>query len=118
MKLRIQNNSLRLRLTQKEVAELREWGSVESHIEFSPGQDLVYLLEGSHHAHSLSVIFDGRVIRVAVPTYVITEWAESDQVSIEATSQAGVHLLIEKDFQCVHSRGEQDRDAYAHPLFS
>ena len=46
MKLRIQGNSLRLRLTQKEVAQLCEWGRVESVVEFSPGQELVYLLEG------------------------------------------------------------------------
>ena len=36
MKLRIQGNSLRLRLTQKEVACLRDRGCVESLIEFSP----------------------------------------------------------------------------------
>jgi hypothetical protein len=118
MKLRIQGNSLRLRLTQKEVAQLRERGRVESSVEFSPGQELVYLLEGSFHAKSVSVAFNGRSIRVTVPTDVMTEWVESDQVAIDAPSQAGLQLLIEKDFQCLHSRGEQDRDAYSHPLMS
>jgi hypothetical protein len=118
MKLRIQENSLRLRLTQKEVAQLRERGRVESSVEFSPGQELVYLLEGSFHAKSLSVAFNGRFSRVTVPTDVMTEWVESDQVGIDAPSQAGLQLLIEKDFQCLHSRGEQDRDAYSHPLMS
>jgi hypothetical protein len=116
VKLRIEGNSLRLRLSQKEVAQLREWGRIESTIEFSPGQELVYMLEGSFHAKSVSAAFDGQGIRVTVPAHVMTEWAESDQVSIEASSQAGPHLLIEKDFQCLHSRGEQDLDAYAHPL--
>lgn len=118
MKLRIQGNSLRLRLTQKEVAQLRERERVESLIEFSPGQELVYLLEGSFHSKSVTAAFDGQTIRVTVPADVATEWAESDQVSIEAPSQAGLQLLIEKDFQCLHGRGEQDRDAYAHPLMS
>jgi hypothetical protein len=118
VKLRIQENSLRLRLTQKEVAHLSERGRVESLIEFSPGQDLVYLLEGSLHANSVTAAFDGRAIRVTVPAHVMTEWAESDQVSIEAPSRAGLHLLIEKDFQCLHGRGEQDRDAYSNPLTS
>ena len=118
MKLRIQGNSLRLRLTRNEVATVRDFGRVESLVEFSPGQALIYLLEGSFHAQSVTAAFNGQAIRVTVPALVLMEWAESDQVSIEAPSQAGLHLLIEKEFQCLHSRGEQDRDAYAHPLMS
>jgi len=118
MKLRIQGNSLRLRLTQKEVAHLRDRGRVESLIEFSPGHELVYRLEGSSHAQSVDAAFDGQAIRVTMPAHVMTQWAESDQVSIEASSSAGLQLLIEKDFQCLHGRGEQDSDAYANPLMS
>jgi hypothetical protein len=118
MKLRIQENSLRLRLTQKEVAHLRDRGRVESLIEFSPGQQLVYLLESSLHAKALGAAFNGQAIRVTVPAQVMAEWAGSDQVSLEAPSSEGLHLLIEKDFQCLHGRGEQDLDAYAHPLMS
>jgi hypothetical protein len=118
VKLRIQENSLRLRLTQNEVAQLRNRGRVESLIEFSPGQWLVYLLEGSFHAESVAAAFDGQAIRVTVPAHLMTEWAESDRVSFEAPSQAGVQLLIEKDFQCLHNRGEQDHGSYPHPLKS
>ena len=118
MKLRIQGNSLRLRLTQKDVAHLSGYGRVESRIEFSPGQALVYLLEGSFRAQSVDAAFDGQVIRVTVPAHVVMGWAESDQVSIEASSSVGLQLLIEKDFQCLHSRGEQDRDAYSRPPMS
>jgi hypothetical protein len=118
VKLRIQGNSVRLRLTQKEVAQVREQGHVESSVNFSPGQELVYRLEGSLHAKSFTVTFDGQAIRATVPAHVMTEWAESDQVSVEAQSRAGVHLLIEKDFRCLHGRGERDRDAYANPLQS
>jgi hypothetical protein len=118
MKLRIQGNSLRLRLTQKEVAQLRDRGRVESLIEFAPGQELVYLLEGSLHAKSVDAAFDGQAIRVTVPAHVVKEWSESDRVSIEAASSAGLPLLIEKDFQCLLGRGEQDRDAYSRPSMS
>jgi hypothetical protein len=27
-----------------------------------------------------------------------------------------VHIAIEKDFQCLHQRGEHDRDAFPNPL--
>jgi hypothetical protein len=118
MKLRIQGNSLRLRLTQKEVAQLRDRGRVESFIEFAPGGALVYLLESSFHAKAVTATFDGQAIRVMVPKHVMTEWAESDQVSIEAMSHAGVQLRIEKDFQCLHKADEQDPDAFPNPLLS
>lgn len=118
MKLRIQGNSLRLRLTQKEVAQLRNRNRVESLIEFAPGRTLAYLLKGSFHVTAVTANFDGHAIRVTVPMQLMKEWAESDQVSIEAASLAGVQLLIEKDFQCLHKSAEQDADAYPHPLMS
>jgi hypothetical protein len=118
VKLRIQGSSLRLRLTQKEVVQLRKQGRVQSFIEFAPGRALVYLLESSFQAESVTANFDGRAIRVLAPMHVMIAWAESDQVSILAQSQAGVKLLIEKDFQCLHNSGEQDPDAYQHPLMA
>src|SRR5271163_752012 len=115
MKLRIQGNSLRLRLTRKEVATLRT-GPVESRIEFAPGLSLGYLLEGSQSAEAMSATFDGRAIKVTIPAHRIAEWIESDQVGVEALSQTGVQLLVEKDFQCLHRSVEQEPDAYPHPL--
>jgi uncharacterized protein DUF7009 len=116
MKLRIQGNSLRLRLTQKEVAQLRDRNRVESSIEFGPGRTLVYNLEGSFRDKVVKANFEGQTIHVMVPMQVMREWIESDQVSIEALSQASVQLLIEKDFQCLHKSDEQDPDAYPNPL--
>jgi hypothetical protein len=115
VKLRIQGNLLRLRLTQKEVAQLRDRGCVESAIELAPGRALTYLLEGSFRADSVTADFDGKAIRVTVPARVITEWAESDRVGIEAPSESGAQLLIEKDFQCLHNERSEDPDAYPNP---
>jgi hypothetical protein len=118
MKLRIQGNSLRLRLSQKDVSQLRDRGHVESCIEFAQECRLVYLLEVSFRAPAVTASLVGDTVRVTAPTHVIANWAESEQVSIEATSPAGPHLLIEKDFQCLHKSDQQDVDAYPHPLMS
>jgi len=118
MKLRIQGNSLRMRLTQKEVAQVRNHGFVESHIEFAPGRSLAYLIEGSPKAEAMSATFDGHAIRVTIPMLEMTDWAESDQVGIEARSQTGVQLLLEKDFKCLHRSADQEPDAYPHPLMT
>ena len=118
MKLRIQGNSLRLRLSQKEVALVRNRGLVESHIEFAPGHSLIYRLEGSPIVETISATFDGRAIRVTIPMEQMTDWVESDRVGVEARSQTGVQLLVEKDFKCLHRSVEQEPDAYPHPLMS
>jgi len=116
VKLRIQGSTLRLRVAQKEVAQLRDRSCVESSIEFAHGRPLVYPLEASFHTEAVPATFDGQAIRVMVPMRVLTNWIECDQVSIEAPSQAGVQVLIEEDFQYLHKSGEQDPDAYPHPL--
>ena len=118
MKLRIQGNSLRLRLTQKEVTLVRNHGLVESVIEFAPGHSLAYLIEGSPNADAISANFDGRAIRVTIPMHEMTDWVESDRVGIEARSQTGVQLLLEKDFKCLHRSVDQEPDAYPHPLMT
>jgi hypothetical protein len=118
MKLRIQGNSLRLRVTQKEVAKVRDGGHVESFIEFAPGHSLAYVLEGSPNAANMSTTFDGRAIRVTIPIHQMTDWVESDRVGIESRLQTGVELLVEKDFKCLHRSVDQEPDAYPHPLMS
>ena len=118
MKLRIQGNSLRLRLNQREVAQLSDAGRVESSIEFAPGCSLSYLLESSPVAESTSTTFDGRAIRVTIPIRQMTQWVESDRVGIETPVQSGVELLIEKDFQCLHRSADQEPDAFPRPLRS
>jgi hypothetical protein len=107
-----------MRLNQKEVALVRDGSHVESSIEFSPGHSLSYLLEGSPVAESVSATFNGHAIRVTIPMQQLTKWAESEQVGIETLSQAGVSLLIEKDFQCLHRNADSEPDAYPRPLIS
>jgi len=118
MKLRVQGNSLRLRLTQKEVARVRDGKPVESLLAFGPDCSLTYGLESSQSAETMSATFDGRAIRVTIPMEQVAEWLESDRVGLEFRSQAGMQLLVEKDFQCLHRPAGQDPDAYPRPLMS
>jgi len=116
MKLRIQGNSLRLRVTQKEVLQLCDTKRVQSSIELMPGCSLSYALERSHHVKTITAGFDGSLVRVTVPANPALDWAGSDQVTIEGRSPAGAQLLIEKDFQCLHKPAERDLDAFPNPL--
>ena len=91
---------------------------VESFIEFAPGSVLIYRLEHSPRAESAGATFDGRAIRVRVPSQAMVEWLEGGQVSIAAHTDTGVALLIEKDFQSLNQADEQDPHAWPRPPVS
>lgn len=118
MKLRIRGDSLRLRLSQAEIARLRETGEVGDCIRFGD-RSLDYVLV-SADIDAPRARFDGDRIEVAVPHDVARRWAETEQVGIEAeqavASGAVLRLLIEKDFKCLAPRpGEDDSDAFPNP---
>jgi hypothetical protein len=115
MKLRIEENLLRLRLTQKEVACLHHHKLVECAIRFPSGRELCYSVASLPYASEVSVDYEDDSISVALPGAAVTAWAESGQVSVEGF-HLGVRILVEKDFQCLHKPGERDPDAYPHPL--
>lgn len=124
MKIRIQGNSLRLRLGPTDVQRLLEIGRLEEHIAFGPqaSNRLHYAVEISADAPDVAATFDGAVIRVSLPVDVARRWsARADQVGVEAVQDVGggvtgerLSLLIEKDFACLHRDGA-DADAYANP---
>jgi hypothetical protein len=114
MKLRLHAGSLRLRLSQSEVARLDDAGRVEDSVEFAPGSELRYALE-SGASPTVMATFDNRTIRVILPKPVAKQWIESDETGIEA-STGTLKLLIEKDFQCLHREPEPGEDSFPNPL--
>lgn len=119
MKLRIRNNSVRIRVTRSEVACLIEGKRVEQATLFSPLSSLISSIEASTGVAVPTATFDGRRVALSIPLWQIQQWAQSDQVSIEASQTIGsnttLQLLVEKDFECLHSRAEGDDDAYPNP---
>lgn len=121
MKLRIRGNTLRLRLSQRDVDLLLEAGLLEDSIRFGPGPDqrLVYALITSTDHESLSVLYEKGHIAVLVPKVVARDWAQTDLVGIEGEHPIGgggvLEVKVEKDFQCLVVRGEDDADAFPNP---
>ena len=118
MKLRIQDNLLRFRLTQNEVKLLLTDGLVESAIRFPTGRELCFCVASLPSAAEVSVDYLDDSIFVSLPTPVVSQWAGSGQVSIEGPRDSGVAILVEKDFQCLHKSEDRDPDAYPNPLAS
>jgi hypothetical protein len=115
MKLRIQGDSLRLRLTRSEVAELHEGSAVEETAHFGGGPGLTYrILKCAGVAGIRSELADG-TITVHIPASAVDAWATSDEVGIAARDGV-LRILIEKDFRCLtRPREEDEPDAYPHP---
>jgi Family of unknown function (DUF7009) len=112
MKLRIHDNSLRLRLSQPEVARLEQTGRVEDTVAFAPGGVLAYSIE-IVPAGAVAATFEGGRIRIVVPSAAARSWTGTDQVALE-NSGATPRILIEKDFQCLHRPAEPG--AFPNPL--
>jgi len=113
MKLRLNAGSLRLRLSQSEVAQLHDTGEVREAIVFAPGSELLYSLETGALAEPTADFTHGKV-RVILPTRVAMKWAETDQVGVEVQTET-LKLLIEKDFKCLHREPEPGEDLFPNP---
>ena len=118
MKVRIQDNLLRFRLTQNEVKRMLTDGLVESAIRFPTGRELSFCVASLPSAAEVSVDYLYDSIFVSLPTPVVSQWAGSGQVSIEGPRDSAVAILVEKDFQCLHKPEDRDPDAYPNPLAS
>jgi len=56
------------------------------------------------------------VIQLNVPKSYTKNWDTDSRVGFESTSENGLYLLIEKDFQCLKPRAHEDEtDLFPNP---
>jgi hypothetical protein len=116
MKLRLSGDSLRLRLTPDDVAALAKLGSVTTEISFGPKSKLTYCLRASSAAASISARLESATIVVEVPLQTVRDWTDGDAVSLSAMQASALKILIEKDFECLHSsQNPPGIKLYPHP---
>ena len=120
MKLRVRDNSIRLRLTRTEVDTLASDGLVQASVPFSAGVSFDYVLESTRACVEAYAHFSNNVLSVSVPEEQARKWAASEQVSIAAQQSLddgrSLNILVEKDFACLAPRdGEDESDMFAHP---
>jgi hypothetical protein len=113
MKLRLQGDSLRLRLGQSEVARLRDHGAVEESVSFGSGAALVYRIQSDRHTESLQADFEEGVVTVHIAADRAQAWMASDEVGVYAQN-GELRIAIEKDFRCL-TRTEPEPDTFPHP---
>ena len=120
MKIRIKDNSVRLRLTRGEVDAMRDSGVVISNTGFPGGRRLTYTLESSPASVSPAAFYSDNKISVRLPETLVLAWATTEQISIrgEQILDDGEQLsiLVEKDFVCLTHRPDEDQsDMFPNP---
>ena len=117
MKLRIQGDSLRLRLTRPEVDRLVEGGEVRDAVHVAPGVSVGYAVRVGERG-PLAAAWDGTSLVVTVPRGDLAGWPEDDREGFAAVQDAGggrrLAIHVEKDYACGHREGEH-RDAFPRP---
>ncbi len=116
MKLRIRENSIRLRLLRGEVAEFAANKILRETIDFGTSQ-LTYVLQSADAGNDFSARLDTNEIVVSVPAKAARKWAETDLISLSGEQKiaddAYLKILVEKDFVCLERLADEDnRDAY------
>jgi len=117
MKLRIQDNSLRLRLTKPEVDSIISGKSVAASTLFGESA-FVYQLIPSNES-GLSAKFKNGEISVFINEDLAKTWVDETKVGFEDTliiNEQKLHLLIEKDFKCLSpAREGKENEMFENP---
>ena len=120
LKLRILDNSIRLRLTRTEVDGVSSDGLVRGQVQFAGRNSFTYVLESSPASVKPEAHISNNVLTVRIPQLDVKQWAETDQVSISSEQNLDggnqLKILIEKDYACLAPReGEDESDMFPHP---
>ena len=121
MKIRIHNNTIRLRLSMSEVEQLSEKNEIKEELKFpSPYPSFIYNLKAPAKEKFLSLTFEQGEISISLPLSEVKDWANTEQIGIAKTQSLedgiNLQLLVEKDFQCLHKRpGENETDNFPNP---
>ena len=112
MKLRILGNSVRVRVSQAEMAKIVNEGAVEESVEFAAGVRLTYRIQTAPTG-AVGASYQGRCVRVVLPWAAVERWRQPEEVSIrgEQPLPGGgcLKILVEKDFACLIPREDEEQ---------
>jgi hypothetical protein len=106
MKIRINGNSIRLRLSQSEVSDFVRKGEVSSTCSFVNGILTYRIVLGSFDSLTADIV--DSLITVYVPSSLAEKWDMDGRVGFDVHDNSGLYILVEKDFQCLKPRSHED----------
>lgn len=120
MKLRVRGDSLRFRLTKSEVSALRDqgWWEDAATLAGPGGPRLIYRVESAAGEGPAVRYSSGpdSVVTVVLRAEDVVPWADTSQVGLYFEESWGLKVAVEKDFQCLDPRRDEDEsDNYENP---
>ena len=121
MKLRLLDDSIRMRLSRGDVIAANETGVVEGKTRFPDGSLFTFALEALEGDSGPSAAYESGRMVVGLPAAEIAAWATDDTAvsltgEIDLPGGGPLTLLVEKDFQCLAPReGEDQSDLFTNP---
>ena len=120
VKLRLLDDSIRLRLSRSDVVAAEQQGLVEGQTRFPDGSTFTFALKAEPGGVDGAEFSYGRMV-VRLPAAEISAWASDDEAvslrgEVNLPSGSRLDLLVEKDFQCLTARpGEDQSDLFTNP---
>ncbi len=121
--MRVLENSIRLRILQSEVTQLREIGSVSETITLGvkPTEQFIYALRISDDIQNVYAQMLNNHIEIFLPLAEAEFWMNNNvEIGIYAmqsiSEDSDLEIIIEKDFACLTRPTDSDNsDAFANP---
>ncbi|MDO5656238.1 MAG: hypothetical protein Q4G27_08875 [Flavobacteriaceae bacterium] len=121
MKIRIKDNSIRLRLTKTDVADLKSKQHVACKTVISNQEIFEYVLQSKDISEAKAAFSSGR-ITVTLPLAMASILTDTEEITVKSYQENGqeepLFLLIEKDLQCLDETHEDQSDMYDNPKLS
>ena len=120
MKIRIQGQSIRFRLSKTDISNLEKAGFLSQSTSFPHTELLIYEI-GIENRNDLQLSFTNNKITLKMPEELAKNWINTEEVGFDKQIKYGdnqsIYLLVEKDFQCLVPRAhENESDNYKNPL--
>jgi hypothetical protein len=112
MKLRLEGNSIRLRVRKSDLSQLTTSGWLTETLVFPNNNVFKYQLKTEENAATINAQMSAGALTVSIPLSIATLWAASETVSLEHTLDSGLYILIEKDFPCKDRANEDKNDTF------
>lgn len=114
MKIRINGNSVRLRLSQSEVIQFVNEGIVSSSCNLGGGRLTYQIKKGDFP--TIFANMENQTISINIPNNLADHWDTDFRVGFDNMDSRGLYILVEKDFQCLKPRiNEDESDLFPNP---
>jgi hypothetical protein len=118
MKIRINGNSVRMRISKTELDKFTKTGLLEESTEFG-NTVFNYALKSQPGLENLHSTYSDNTISIFVPEEFRFKWPETDTIGFDHNMDIGngktLFLLIEKDFACIDNALEDQSDNFVNP---